>query len=105
MYPSGVVRDTNHLNLTYEISWPSYYARSSMNYYWDKETGVIVQVDMESIEESNYTSTYSMHFEITETTKWVVPEFSAWTLLLSFTLSFAVITVIVKRRRLKIANS
>lgn len=102
-YPSGEVRDTNHLNLTMEMSF-TYYARYSMNYYWDKETGVVVQMDMEIIERNTYNTTMSMHIGITGTNRWVVPEFSAWTLLLTLTLSFAVITVIIKRRRLKIQN-
>ena len=105
MYPSGEVRDTNLFNLTMEVSYPPYYAKYSMNHYWDKETGAIVQMDMETIEESTHNTTYSMHIGITGTNRWVVPEFSMWTLLLTLTLSFAVITVIVKRRRLKIQNS
>lgn len=105
MYPSGIIRETNHLNITMEYSGLGFYYKYAMNYYWDKETGVVVQMDMEYTEESTYTTTMSMHIGISDTNKWTVPEFSMWTLLLTLTLSFAVITLVAKRRRLKIQNS
>ena len=50
-YPGGV-RDTNHLNMTFELSYMDFYQYMSMNYYWDKSTGIIVEMSVEEIHQT-----------------------------------------------------
>jgi len=65
-YPDGV-RDTNHLNMTVEQSETDYYYYNSMRFYWDKPTGIIVEVYYDWINQTgDYLTTWSMLFRITE---------------------------------------
>lgn len=100
-YPDSV-RDTNHLNMTVEQSETDYYYYNSMSFYWDKPTGIIVEIYYDWINQTGeYLTTWSMLFRITESNVWVVPEFPTWT---SILLVFIVITTAIglyKRRILK----
>jgi len=104
-YPDEV-RDTNHLNWTFEDSWTDddteYYYYYTMNFYWDKETGIIVEDSFEEINQTGeYTTTWSAFSRITESDVWVAPEFPTWT---SILLTFIVLTAAIatyKRRLLK----
>ncbi len=99
-YPDSV-RDTNHLNMTSESSWGGTYVYVSTNYYWDKSTGILVELSQEYIlQTEDYATTWSMLMGITEANVWVVPEFPTWTsvlMLIVLTLTIA----IYKRRLLK----
>ena len=104
-YPDGV-RDTNHVNMTGEYSWTinetECYYYYFMNFYWDKPTGIIVE---SSIEERNqtgdYLTTWSVSMGITDSNKWVVPEFPTWTSILILCVVITFATAICKRRLLK----
>ncbi len=104
-YQEGV-RNTNHLNQTGELSgtWNQidYYYYYSVNHYWDKPTGIQVELNVEVINQTGqYLSTWSMAARITESNVWVIPEFPTWA---SILLVFIVLTVsiaIYKRRLLK----
>lgn len=103
-YPDGV-RETNHINQTAEQSMSNgyeIYYYSSANYYWDRSTGILVEMSMEFINQTgDYLTTLSVLLRITESNVWVVPEFFTLT---SILLVFIVITTaigIYKRRILK----
>jgi len=131
-YPDEV-RDTNHINMTWEYSWTDpelgwyYYYYFSMNWYWDRTTGILVEGSFEEIiqeggyviplgrstgilvedslekiaQEVEYETTWSALFRITDSKVWVVPEFLTWT---SILLTFTILTVaiaIYKRRLFK----
>ena len=100
-YPDSV-RDTNHLNMT--MTWISNETQlfTVVNLYWDKSTGIIVEESFEARNQTgDYLTTWSGLMGITDSKKWVVPEFSTLT---SILLVFIVITTaigIYKRRILK----
>jgi hypothetical protein len=71
----GAIRDTNHLNMTIEESMEPFYVYSSMNFYWDKETGSLVEMSMVLNQTILYTTEYSISLELTSSNVWVVPEF------------------------------
>lgn len=104
-YPDEV-RNTNHVNMTYEHSYTlnetQYYFWLSINFYWDRSTGILVEESFEQISQTGeYLTTWSVLLRITESDVWVVPEFSTLT---SILLVFIVITTaigIYKRRILK----
>jgi len=105
-YPDST-RETNHVNMTYEYSWniseTQYYYYYSMNFYWDRITGFLVEDSFEEINQTGeYTTTWSALFRITDSNVWVIPEFPTWS---SVLLAFAVLTVsiiIIKRGLFKI---
>jgi len=102
-YPDST-RETCHINMTYAYNYTippdtdvDYFY--SMNFYWDKATGIMVE---DSFQMTNltgeYLTTWSMTFSITESNVWVVPEFpnsAAW--LAVITIATAVF-VLGKRR-------
>jgi hypothetical protein len=72
----GNMRDTNHYNMTMEYSMESYYVYSSMNFYWDKTTGALVEMSMKLNQTIlTHTTQYSISLELTGSNVWVVPEF------------------------------
>jgi len=107
-YPDSV-RETNHLNMTKEYSFTvnetEYYFYQTVNFYWDRSTGILVEFSFEGINQiGEYLTTWSFLLRITESDVWVVPEFSTLT---SILLVFIVITTaisIYKRRILKALN-
>lgn len=78
VYPD-ISRETNHLNLTWEYSVSngiSRYFYQSMNYYWDKPTGILVEWSIDSINQTGqYLTTWSVFSRITESNIWTIPEF------------------------------
>jgi hypothetical protein len=99
-------RDTNHLNMTWEYSWAinetEYYYYLSMNFYWDKSTGILVEDSFESINQTGeYNTTWSALSKITDSNVWVVPEFPTWASPLLILIVLTVAMVIYKRRLLK----
>jgi len=104
-YPGGV-RETNHINMTMEYSYTlnetQYYYYNSMNFYWDRSSGILVEDYFAGINQTGeYTTTWSAHDRITESSVWVIPEFPAWTSMLLILIVLTVAVVIYKRRILK----
>jgi hypothetical protein len=95
---SGVARDTNHLNVTMEESIESYYIYTSMNFYWDRATGVLTKLSITENETITYTTDWSVSFALTGSSKWVIPEFAGLpsTLLLLASLTF--VTIAYRRK-------
>lgn len=88
----GVGRQTNHLNYTYP--------NGSTNLYWDKTTGILVEILLESINQtSQYTTTSSVDIQITSSNVWTVPEFPTWTPALLILIAFTSATIIIARQR------
>ncbi len=80
-------RSTNHLNLTWTLSGfqneQSYYYYDSLNYYWDKTTGVLIEETYHGINQTGpYSSTLIFKLAITESSTFIIPEFSLVALLL-----------------------
>jgi hypothetical protein len=104
-YPDGV-RETNLLNMTYEHSWAvnetHYYYYFTMNYYWDKSTGMLVEDYYEVINQTGeYLTTWSVLSRITESNVWVVPEFPTSASILLILIVLTATIAIYKRRLLK----
>jgi hypothetical protein len=102
-------RDTNHINMTMEASEPPFlYANVSQNYYWDKATGVITELSVFYNETINFTSVIttvcSVSIELTESSVWVVPEFSGLPQTLLLIASLTLVTLASKRKLLKTRN-
>ena len=97
-YPDST-RDTNHLNTTMEYNVTGFYQYLSMNWYWDKSSGIFVEMAHEAISQAGrYTTTISVLIRITESNIWVVPEFPAFLVLPLFIIS-TLLAVIVYRRK------
>lgn len=102
-YPDGV-RETNHINMTYAYNYTippdievDYFY--SMNFYWDRATGILVEDTFEIRNQTGaYLTTWSMDFTITESNVWVIPEFPSF-LILSLFMIATLLTVIVYRRK------
>jgi hypothetical protein len=97
-YPGGS-RDTNYVNMTMEESMSPIYLYLSMNMYWDRTTGLLTEISIISNQTMTYTTDYSVSFELTGSSKWVLPEFvglpQTMLLLASLTL-----VILVHRRKL-----
>jgi len=96
-YPRDSVGETNHLNMTKEYSFTvnetEYYFYQTVNFYWDRSTGILVEFSFEGINQiGEYLTTWSFLLRITESDVWVVPEFSTLT---SILLVFIVITTAI----------
>jgi len=102
-YPDEV-RETNLLNWTWgPYSWTvgetDYYYYHTMNFYWDRSTGMLVEEYFEEINQTgDYLTTWSSLFMITESNVWVVPEFPTWTSILPILIVLTVAITIYKRR-------
>lgn len=101
-YLSGV-RETNHMNNTWTTSqWQGDYY-FSMNFYWDRLTGVFVEMSVQSRNQTAaYTTTFSARMAITESNVWVVPEFPTWTSILVLFVVLTFTIAVYKRRQTKI---
>jgi hypothetical protein len=105
-YPDGV-RNTNHLNMTYGNSWTvnetecHYYY--SMNFYWDKETGILVEDSFAvSNQTEDYLTTWSVVSTLEDSSAWVIPEFpAAGTSILAISVVLTVTVIGIKRRLAK----
>lgn len=96
-YPDGT-RETNHLNITIEIPFPIYIYLSS-NYYWDKSTGIIVEMSIEGIsQEGGYETSWSRSMRIIESNIWIVPEFPSFLILPLFIIATLLAVMVYKRK-------
>ncbi len=95
-YPGGQ-RQTNHVNVTTEVTSEFFNVSLSMNLYWDKATGVLTQMSIISNQTMTYTTNYSISMQLTDSSVWVVPEFGMplFVLLLS---SAALVTLVARRK-------
>jgi hypothetical protein len=91
----GGVRDTNHLNITSSNGTESY----RTDYYWDKSTGVTVELRHgETNQTGGYTTSWSSTAQIISSYLWEVPEFLSWTLVLLMLIVLTSATMIIARR-------
>ncbi len=97
-YPGGA-RNTNHLNMSTEINMTGIYQYSSINFYWDKSTGVMVEMSMEMVTQTNPSQTNMLAtMKIVESNIWVIPEFPALTPALVVLILLTATVILYKRR-------
>lgn len=98
-YSGSVTRDTNHLNVTSSGEGLS----EQVNLYWDKSTGILVEVLIETVNQTAaYTTTSSLDAQIISSDIWTVPEFPNWTLaMLTLIALTSAIIIIARQKRLK----
>jgi hypothetical protein len=104
-YPDGV-RNTNHINMTYEFSWTinelHYRLYQSINLYWDKETGILAEDSFEITNQTGpYLTTWAVTSRITDSSAGVIPEFPAGSSMLAIAVIVTVIAISIKRRLTK----
>jgi len=93
---NGTIRQTNHINYTLAINL------TYVNLYWDKQTGVLVEIHETVITEKteNYTTTIEISFKLTDSNIWIVPELTPPTLILTLTLITALTSAtIIKKKK------
>jgi hypothetical protein len=96
VYASGS-RETNHYNVTVENAYSFQYF--SINYYWDRVCGFLVEISLKEVyEQDSYTINYSDSMKITESNRWVVPEFPSMLIMPLFMIA-TLLAVIVYRRK------
>lgn len=101
-YPDGV-RETNHLNITMEMNLTGIYQYSSMNYYWDRPTGIFVELSQNMIMQMGENITaMSMSIKITDSDVWVIPEFSSLIILSLFMTATLTAAIVFRKHRLAI---
>jgi hypothetical protein len=94
-YSSGV-RNANLLNMTYSVEGLNY----TFNYYWDQSTGVLVELLLQTTNQTAaYTTTSSENVQITSSNVWTVPEFPTWTSALLILIAVTSATIIISRKR------
>jgi len=99
-YPDST-RETNHINMTMDYSWEEQYYHISMNYYWDRGTGVLAEMSFDWENQTlEYLTTWSVSIGITESNVWVIPEFPMWALIPVF-IGLTSVLIICKRRIFK----
>jgi len=108
-YPDGV-RETNHINITYAYNYTmppdievDYFY--SMNFYWDRATGILVEDSFEMRNQTGeYLTAWSMVFKITESSVWVIPEFSTWLAWLAVIGTATLVVILGQRKLLRLAR-
>jgi hypothetical protein len=109
VYPDST-RETNHINMTYAYNYTmppdievDYFY--SMNFYWDKATGIIVEDSFEVINQTGeYLTAWSMTFKITESSVWVIPEFPTWLAWLAAIGTTTIAVILGKRKLLRLSR-
>jgi hypothetical protein len=95
-YPSGT-RNTNHFNTSTESNMTGFYQYYSQNFYWDKSTGIMVEMSFSQITQTSVSQTImSGKITMSESSVWVVPEFPTWTLIL---LILIVLTIAIATKK------
>ncbi len=93
------MRDTNHLNITAAFSSEEFYQSMSLNYYWDKSTGILVELSEVVVTVAyDYVTTSSLLSRITDSNVWIVPEFPSFLILPLFMIA-TLLAVIIYRRK------
>jgi hypothetical protein len=94
-YLSGV-RDTNHINSTSSDGTQTYHT----NIYWDKATGVLVELLQETTNQTGtYITTWSSGTQIISSDVWTVPEFPTWTPALLILIVLTSATMLIARQK------
>lgn len=105
IYPDGV-RNTNHINMTYEFSWTinqlHYYLHQSINLYWDKETGIFVEDSFEMTNQTGpYLTTFSVVSRLADSSVWTIPEFPAYSSMVIIGIITTVTAIAIEQRLTK----
>lgn len=97
-----MVRDTNHLNVWQHPP----YLNWSMNLFWDKETGALVELHISTNSTMVYTTNFSVSLDMLASNKWtVVPEFVGLPQTLFLLATFTIVIVALKRKLETIKNA
>jgi hypothetical protein len=103
-YPDGV-RETNHVNFTVEYQLSNgieIYQYISMNFYWDRSSGVQVEWSQEYISQIGETQTsWSFTVRVTESDIWIIPEFPTLTMAFFTLIAITGVATAWKRRFLR----
>ena len=103
IYPDSV-RETNHLNVTMEYTMPPIYQYTSLNYYWDRPTGMLVEMSQNLTQQMGENiTTASMSIRITDSDVWVIPEFPTSTTIILALAVLTTATILLRRKKLRIA--
>ena len=110
LYPDST-REANHINMTYAYNYTmppdidvDYFY--SMNFYWDKATGIMVEDSFEVRNQTGeYLTAWLMDFKITESNVWVIPEFSTWLAWLAAVGTATIVMTLGKRKLLKLSRN
>jgi hypothetical protein len=95
-YQNGLVRNTNHLDVNSSSGTQSY----RVDLYWDKSTGVFVEMLQENTNQTGaYTTTWSLDAQIISSDVWTVPEFPTWTPALLILIALTSATMVIARQR------
>jgi hypothetical protein len=87
-----VGRETNHLGYAYP--------GGSTDLYWDKTTGVLVEVLVESASQTiGYITMWSLDIQIISSNVWIVPEFPTWTPTMLILIALTSATMVIARQR------
>jgi hypothetical protein len=97
-------RQTNHLNITMDESFPPYTIYMSMNYYWDKATGILTKISIISNQTTTSTTDWSISFELTASNKFTVPEFVGLPEILLLLAPLTLVTLAHRRKLHKTQN-
>lgn len=89
----GDARDTNHFYAS-TSNGETYY---SISVYWDKPTGVLVEMQGE-MHTSDFSEAYSQEFLIVGSDQWLVPEFSS-SPILAFLMMVAALAVVIHGKK------
>lgn len=93
---SGVERETNHLNMII----PDGTQTTGVDIYWDKSTGVLVEMLQETTNQTGtYTTTTSEDLQIISSDLWIVPEFPTWTPALLMLVALTSATIVIARQK------
>ena len=108
-YPD-VARETNHLNVT-RITNMTYIegnctingtSTSTLNYYWDKPTGILVEFSYELIDHvEEYLTTLFTSYKIIDSSVWIVPEFPMQITFPLFMIMALLVTLVYRRKSIK----
>ena len=99
IYPDET-RVTNHFNVTTEYNVTGVYSHLSTNYYWDRPTGMLVQMSQEAtMQVGENITAWGMSIAITDSNAWVVPEFPTC-LFIPLVLIVLTVAIIFHKQRL-----
>jgi hypothetical protein len=93
---TGGARETNHLILTLQNSDASGDYMEYVDYYFDKQTGMLVQLNDATVY-SNPTTTETRFWKIKDSNVWVVPEFPS-ALIMPLLMAITMLAVIVCKK-------
>jgi hypothetical protein len=101
-YPDGA-RETNHVNITAESNITGFYQHQSMNYYWDRQVGAIVEISQNStLQEGENVETSSLSIRITDSDVWVIPEYPTWIPIILTLTMITTATISLKKLRTRV---